>query len=254
MQYSSIPSVSPELAKESAIQQESDISTTSSNLAAYKRAIHHAAVQVSRRTKPDSISHPSVGTMKDSIKATERAEKELASKLTLDRIERYLLPISEFEKWRYPNPDDPELVHPPKVQPDGEGTAQTCSRCKKDFTVSSANLQARMGECHFHHGRLAPERIEGKRVWTYSCCKRARGEAGCEEGVHVFTAGDDDKILAQRVSYVKVGEEKGGTSTGSTVLGMDCEMIRESSRSYATFLSVGSLTESSRYYRWPFSG
>lgn len=167
-----------------------------------------------------------MGTMKESIKATEDAQKELASKLTPDRIEPYLLPVADFEKWRYPNPSDSELVNPPEIQPDGEGLDQTCSRCKKDFIVSSANLKARMGECHFHHGRLAPERIEGRRMWIYSCCRRARGEEGCEEGVHVYTAGDDDKLLAKRVSYVKVGEAGEGTSTGLSVLGMDCEMIR----------------------------
>lgn len=166
--------------------------------------------------------------MKESIKATERAVKEADSKLTLDRIERYLLPISDFEKWRYPNPDDDELVHPAEMQPDLEGTDRTCSRCKKDFVVSSAKLQERMGECHFHHGRLAPERIEGKRKWIYSCCRRERGEAGCEEGVHVFSDGDEDKALAKRVAYVKVGSQAGGTDAGSTVLGMDCEMICKS--------------------------
>lgn len=218
--------MSPELAKQSAIEQELEISTTSTNVASYKRAVHHAAVQVSRREKPDSAQHPSVGTLKESKKATEQAEKEKASKLSADRIERYLLPVSDFEKWRYPLPDDEELVSPKEMQPDLEGTAQTCNRCKKEFKVSSANLDARFGECHFHHGRLAPERIEGKRKWIYSCCRRERGEAGCEEGVHVFSDGDDDRALAKRVSYVRIGQAgAGGTDTGSVVLAMDCEMI-----------------------------
>jgi RNA exonuclease 1 len=163
--------------------------------------------------------------MKESRVKTEKAEKDAASKLSKDRIEQYLLPLENFEKWRYPNPDDTGLVEPEEVQPDGEGTEQACSRCKKGFVVSSANLQERIGECHFHHGRLAPERIEGKRVWIYSCCKRARGEAGCEEGVHVYTHGDDDKLLAKRVSYVKVGSKSSGSHVGLEVLGMDCEMI-----------------------------
>lgn len=163
--------------------------------------------------------------MKESKKATEKAEKEEASRLTLDRIERYLLPTGDFDKWRYPDFNDDDLVHPPNMQPDLEGATRTCSRCRKEFVVSSANLQDRVGECHFHHGRLAPDRIEGRRKWIYSCCRRERGEAGCEEGVHVFSDGDEDKVLAERVAYVKVGTEAGGTGTGSVVLGMDCEMI-----------------------------
>ena len=86
-----------------------------------------------------------------------------------------------------------------------------------------------MGECHFHHGRLAPERIEGFRKWIYSCCKRERGEEGCEEGIHVFNCGDDDAMLAKRVPYVRVGKGvDDGNKGGVEVLGMDCEMICES--------------------------
>jgi RNA exonuclease 1 len=171
-----------------------------------------------------------MGTMKVSRIATEKAEKEALSRLTRDRIERYLLPVDEFEKWRYPNPSNDSLVNPPISEPDAEGTEQKCSRCKIDFTVSSKHLKerAKEGECHFHHGRLAPERIEGIRKWIYSCCKRERGEEGCEIGVHVFNHGDDDELLAKRVSYVRVGrgvDEK--NKGGAEVLGMDCEMICE---------------------------
>lgn len=166
--------------------------------------------------------------MKESRAATDKADKEIASKLTKDRIERYLLPVADFEKWRYPNPNDSSLVDPEIAEPDAEGTAQTCSRCKKDFVVSSKNLKERSGECHFHHGRVAPERIEGRRKWIYTCCKRERGEAGCEEGVHVFSHGDDDKMLAKRVPYERIEPDPTGTHVGVEVLGMDCEMICES--------------------------
>lgn len=172
-----------------------------------------------------------MGTLKVSRAATEKAEKEALSKLTREKIERYLIPIDDFEKWRYPNPTDNTLVDPPVIEPDAEGSDQKCSRCKIEFTVSSERLKERAieGECHFHHGRLAPERIEGIRKWIYSCCKRERGEEGCEEGVHVFNHGDDDHLLAKRVPYARVGQgvdEK--NNRGVEVLGMDCEMICES--------------------------
>lgn len=164
--------------------------------------------------------------MKESRIATEAAEKEKLSKLSFDRIEQYLLPVADFEKWRYPDPNDDSLVNPPSTKPDGEGEEQTCGRCKKPFVVSSKRMKERMGECLFHHGRIAPERIEGSRRWIYSCCKRERGEEGCEEGIHVFNHADDDTMLAKRVPYVRIGNGvDAGNKGGVEVLGMDCEMI-----------------------------
>ncbi|KAK8865616.1 hypothetical protein IAR55_000760 [Kwoniella newhampshirensis] len=229
--YAPILHLSPELAHQSALTQEAEISSSSTTLRAYKTAIHHAAVSVSRREPPDSIPHPSIGTLRESRIATEAAEKAKASRLTRARIERYCLPLNDFRTWRYPDPRDESLTGPGTGQePDAEGTSQTCNRCKVPFIVSSTNLEKRFGECHYHYGKTAPERVEGRRKWIYSCCGRERGEQGCEEGIHVYSDGDDDAILAKRVGYKTVSkcvEESKGIEVGEgvEVVGMDCEMI-----------------------------
>jgi len=164
--------------------------------------------------------------MRESRVATEAAEKRRASRLTRSRIERYCLPVSDFATWRYPDPSNPALTSGGGEEPSAEGTTQTCTRCKNPFLVSASNLEGRFGECNFHYGRTAPERIEGRRKWIYSCCHRERGEAGCEEGVHVFTDGEVDEALAKRVGFRTVKQVQSEKSKdGVDVVGMDCEMI-----------------------------
>ena len=137
---------------------------------------------------------------------------------------------SDFKDWSYPDPTDLSLVEGGGEDPDAEGTMQDCSRCKVTFKVSSQHLEERIGECKFHYGRVAPERVEGRRKWIYSCCKRERGEAGCEDGIHVFNEKEDDIKLKTRVGYKSVkqiGERMKGPKGWLDVVAMDCEMIRK---------------------------
>lgn len=234
--YSRILQISPSLAHDSSLAQEAEISSSSTSLRAYKTAIHHAAVAISRRPPPTSIPHPSIGTVKESRIATEKAEKEKASKLTRDRVEKYCMKKEDFERWGYPDPSGEGLTGKGvETKPDGEGERHNCDRCKVSFIVSSKNLEGRFGECRYHYGRTAPERVEGRRKWIYSCCGKERGEQGCEEGLHVFKDGEDDKQLAKRVAYktVKMCLEEAKASgrnvvgEGYGVVAMDCEMICE---------------------------
>ena len=205
----------------------------SGNLRAYKTAIHHAAVSVSRRPPPDTINHPSVGTVKQSRAAHERVEKEKASRPTRSRVQGYCMSIQDMIDWGYPDPSNDALTQGGGEEPDAQGTTQTCSRCKVQFIVSTENLDTRLGECRYHYGRMAPERVEGRRQWIYSCCGKERGEAGCEDGVHVFTDGDRDEALARRRGFRTVrqvvgeGEGEGEGRAWSDVVAMDCEMICE---------------------------
>ncbi|WWC68355.1 uncharacterized protein I206_102280 [Kwoniella pini CBS 10737] len=228
--YAPILHLSPDLAHNSAFAQEAETATVSSNVRIYKTAIHQAAVSISRRPPPNSINHPSVGTVKESRIAFEIAEKEKASKLSREKIEKYCLPLDHFENWRYPNPNDLILVDSniSHSKPDGEGEEHICSRCKVSFIVSSKNLENRIGECKFHYGKTIPERIEGKRKWIYTCCAKERGEQGCQDFIHVFSNGDDDLKLAERVGFKTVKDivgEKGGLGKYNNVVAMDCEMI-----------------------------
>ena len=235
--YAPILSSAPEIAHTSALAQEAEVSASSNNLRSYKSAIHHAAVSISRRPPPDSADHPSVGTVKQSRAAFEHQDKVRSGKLDRHKLERYLLPLDDFALWAYPDPRDETLTSGGGEEPDAEGTRQTCSRCKNPFVVSSKNLKTRFGECHYHYGRIGPERIEGKRKWIYSCCKRERGEVGCEEGIHVFSDKEDDKALARRVGFKTVEQVIAETDAkpqvknvpraALTVVAMDCEMICE---------------------------
>lgn len=232
--YSQISVAHPNLAAEHTLAQEAEISASSPNVKAYKTAIHHAAVSISRRPVPDSLAHTSIGTVKESREKVERAEKEAAGKLTRRSVERYCLPLDEFEAWRYPNPNDPALLSGGDDAPDGEGERHPCSRCKLEFVVSSKQLKERFGECRFHHGRIAPERIDGRRKWIYTCCRKERGEPGCEDGIHVFSEKEDDAALARRVGFKTVkqvvdgaGVEAKGLAAFAEVVAMDCEMICE---------------------------
>ncbi|WVQ71267.1 hypothetical protein IAR50_000793 [Cryptococcus sp. DSM 104548] len=243
--YAPIIHLKPSLAHETTLSQENEISASSSSLRTYKTAIHHAAVSISRRPPPTSLSHPSIGTIKESREKSEQAEKEKSSRLERSRVERYFLKKEDFAKWRYPLPDDPDLVgEGTGSKPDGEGETHNCDRCKISFTVSSQNLVARFGECRFHYGRTAPERVEGRRKWIYSCCGKERGEAGCEEGVHVFKE-EDDNALARREGFKSVRtcveeskrDGKSVVGDGFGVVAMDCEMINTTAG-----LSLGRVT------------
>lgn len=191
----------------------------------YKSAIHHAAVQISRRIKPDRIPHTSIGTVKQSKAATEAAARAKASHLSAERLKQYRLSNDDFRKWGYPDPENLLLQYPNHPIPPGgsEGTKQTCDRCKVEFVVSPSPSV----DCRFHSGRVAPERVDGRRKWIYSCCKMERGSPGCQDGHHVFADREDDEKLAARVpfKYAKDLQDNGKASHHIDVLGLDCEMI-----------------------------
>lgn len=164
----------------------------------------------------------------------EAAEKRAAGRLSHQRIKPYLM--LDWEKWRYPDPSGRAIDRAEAgIQPNLEGHVQTCSRCKLDYTVT-ADISDRFGECLFHHGRLAPERVEGQRKWLFSCCGKERGREGCEEGVHVFSEGGDDILLNQRQGYKSVKEIAASSKAHAwlDVVGIDCEMIRKSASSALT--------------------
>lgn len=72
-QYAPVLQDKPSLAHESALTQEQDISKATPNLKAYKLAIHQAAVSISKRPVPDSMSHSSIGTVRE-VRAAQEAE------------------------------------------------------------------------------------------------------------------------------------------------------------------------------------
>lgn len=220
----------------------------------YKSAIHHAAVQISRRPKPDRVPHTSIGTVKESKAATEAAAVAKASQLSIGKLKQYCLSGEDFLKWGYPDPNNPELQHPSEPIPPGgsEGTRQMCDRCKVEFVVDPSPPN----DCRFHSGRVAPERVEGRRKWIYSCCKLERGSAGCQEGHHVFADRENDVKLSARVPFRYAKDLRDGSKSGQylDVLGLDCEMICELSQPAATgdMLTCADTTDGSALARATF--
>lgn len=253
-QYSALLAQHPTLAHESALAQEKEISGSTNNLKAYKTAIHHAAVSVSRRPKPDSVPHTSIGTVKESRAAEEAQKLAKASRLTPERLQAYCVSQETLVEWGYPDPNVAALQSPATPRPSSEGTTTTCLRCKIDFVVLTTQT---VGDCMFHHGKTAPERVDGRRMWIYSCCKKERGSAGCEEGVHVFSDRDDDIKLAERAPYKTTSQVIKDKPLSQErkfvdVVGIDCEMISEYADSY-----VGGEMDADRahrYYCWLVPG
>lgn len=130
-------------------------------------------------------------------------------------------------KWGYPDPSDPEIQSPtPRASgKTAEGERRLCDRCKVEFVVSADAPR----DCMYHHGRTAPERVDGRRMWIYSCCKAERGSAGCEEGVHVISDRDNDKKLAEVVAYMKTEDVVKDKDRDAVVdiVALDCEMVCE---------------------------
>lgn len=229
-QYSVILPQQPALAHDSSIDQESEVSTTTRNVKAYKMAIHQAAVSISRRTPPDRIPHLSIGTVKQCREAAEAAKVASASKLTQERVAGYCHDPSDLIEWGYPDFNNPQLLSPPDPSSLPMDT-QACERCKAIF---SPNVTYEQGDCVYHYGRPRPERREGRRVWLYTCCGKERGTPGCQDGIHVFSFKEDDLKLAIVEPYRTTEQVFGERATPSTrpidIVGMDCEMICASAR------------------------
>lgn len=190
-------------------------------------AIHQAAVSISRRAAPDRVPHVSIGTVKQCREAAEAAEVAKASKLTTERVDRFCHDMPTLLQWGYPDYSNAELLVPPIVV--SEITErQVCDRCKKDF---DPRVTYELGDCVYHYGRPRPERREGRRVWLYTCCGKERGAPGCEDGIHVFSFGEDDSKLAALEPYQttqKLHHEYEIPATRAMeIVGMDCEMICE---------------------------
>lgn len=108
-----------------------------------------------QRPRPDTFSHPSVGTDGD-IKARKEAQKELDSlHLTLSQLEPYVLTIDEMKQWEY-------VVEIPSGvggdKPSEEGSIQKCQRCNEPFKVKRME---EADECIFHWGRRYTTKTNG---------------------------------------------------------------------------------------------
>lgn len=242
-QYTHLHSLDPDLASRSALSQERETASVTSQVS-YGPAIHQALIEIRSRPLPRELTSPYIGTVKEVREKVRLEDEKRRERLDARVLAPLLLPLDEYEAWGYVS------SVPSDVKGDSEPTAlgqsRICGRCNTSFIVSASvsyldlDRSTTQRECRYHWGRVAPERVEGRKVWLYSCCKAPRGSEGCEEGLHVFS--DDVKglevtpeqreeacrVMHQRRAFKTTGEVREGLVDGGRtmdVVAIDCEMI-----------------------------
>ena len=110
-----------------------------------------------QRPKPNSASHPSVGTEGDIAKRAEERKKLNALRLTAEQLEPYVMSLDEMRKWGY-------IVEIPTGEggsrPSEDGSVKTCERCSSAFKVKRRE-EASMDECVYHWGKAFSAKASG---------------------------------------------------------------------------------------------
>lgn len=130
-------------------------STRSSVLSAVLQAIIQSAAALSKRPKPTSTSHESVGT--EGTLQKRRNERDLLSNLVLKKyhLDQHVMTLEDLKKWGF-------MTEPPEgpggTNPSDEGKIRKCERCGQQFMVKKKDEAE---ECIFHWGRCRTERSNG---------------------------------------------------------------------------------------------
>lgn len=177
--------------------------------------------RVKKRPKPDSISHPSVGTEGE---ITKRALQAKAPKpiqfprvLSSD-LEGLLLSREQQKELGF------ILELPSGIggwQPSLEGKVYPkCERCQKAFLVK--RLENDPEKCIAHWGRQVYDKsLGGEKQKIWNCCSQPLGSTGCDIGVHVFYENDVSDLHSRHAfSFTQSSHE-----SVLDVVALDCEMI-----------------------------
>lgn len=109
-----------------------------------------------RRPKPDSASHPSVGT-EGEIAARAELKRTLNSlRVTQEHLAPLMLSEADMRKWGYIL-DIPE--GPGGTKPSQEGHTMVCERCKQPYMVKCDD---KTEDCRFHYGKPTSETVNGE--------------------------------------------------------------------------------------------
>ena len=109
-----------------------------------------------KRPKPDSTSHPSVGTESEVLAREEARKKVAALRLNAKQLEPYLLTMDQMRQWGYIVEIPPG---PGGDKPHEEGGIMTCDRCTQKFVVKR---QEEADQCRFHWGKAFTSRLNGE--------------------------------------------------------------------------------------------
>ncbi|VDB90083.1 unnamed protein product [Peniophora sp. CBMAI 1063] len=231
--YDQVLAQQPSLASEHAIRQENEIYSRSSKLT-YRNAAISVVASINARTKPVTLSHPSVGTQADLAERTARAQSLASHVLTPSQLAPFLLTRDEMHVGGY-------IVEVPNgpggTAPSAVGTRVTCDRCRSPYEVRAG---PDMRECCFHWGKLLPSTVNGERTRLYTCCSRTQADDGCTRGPHVFYE-SDPTLLHDRHAFTSSAEYSTaapnplagppfnvptpGRSTALDIAALDCEMV-----------------------------
>jgi RNA exonuclease 1 len=120
------------------------------------QAVITSIAALKRRSPPDSLSHPSVGTEGD-LQAREELRKISKSiHLTRSHLDPLVLTLEDLQQWGY-------IVEVPEGpggdRPHEEGGVKPCVRCSQMFVV---NKIVDAEECNYHWGRPLTTTVQGK--------------------------------------------------------------------------------------------
>ena len=128
-----------------------------------KAAIQSVAA-IKRRSKPDSVSHESVGTESQVLARAESRKKIAALRLTAGQLEPYLLTMDQMKQWGYVVEIPPG---PGGNKPHEEGGIMTCERCTQKFVVKRRDDA---DQCRFHWGKAFSSKANGKLSSSRDVC------------------------------------------------------------------------------------
>ena len=108
-----------------------------------------------KRPKPDSVSHPSVGSEGEVLAREEMRKKMQSLKLSASQLEPYVLTMDEIKQWGYIVEVPPG---PGGDRPHEEGSIKTCERCTEKFMVKRLE---EADHCRYHWGKPFSSRVNG---------------------------------------------------------------------------------------------
>ena len=197
--YSKILPLHLDLAADHALAEEMAVSF-GTTVASYSSAIRSACMSIRSRDPPGSTSSRFCGTIAEVKARTRKWEEDQKSKLTRDKVKRYLMTREQMDMFGY--------IY---ACPPGQGSTHTtclgerkmCDRCGTDFTVRGPEEQRwdPHPPCVYHWGKATMERIDGVRMQRWSCCgsDRTLSEPGCAIAeFHVFKDGKSWKFSDRR--------------------------------------------------------
>ncbi|TFK91509.1 Rexo1 protein [Polyporus arcularius HHB13444] len=215
--YEKINPANPTLAAEHALKQEEEVYQKSSKLT-YRNAMISSVAALKKRPKPDSASHPSVGTDAEILAREEMQKKMQSLKLTASQLEPYVLTLDELKQWGYITEIPPG---PGGDRPHEEGSIKTCERCTEKFVVKR---REEADQCRYHWGKPFSSKMNGEKRRVYTCCSRTTDEEGCETGPHVFYETNSED-LHRRHAFTHSRPAHPDGDSALEVVALDCEMI-----------------------------